>query len=132
MHYTANGVQPIRDTPVSGGKCLVPSSHIEVGPIVTGQQDVVSDLVLANPNFRYGSAHGASPLRRFLESLYLSLGDTSNQTAMTALGVPERVSGLVADPLKRQTLVKEFLDGKTVMSNIQASTFQFLTFVSQI
>lgn len=112
MHYTATGLTLISHTPTPEGKCLVPASHIETGPIVTGKQKVISDLVLANLSLRQGSTHGASPLRRFLESIYLSLSEGGTEVAIKALGVPERVAGLLAQSSKRQSLIKELLDGK--------------------
>ncbi|CVL10551.1 uncharacterized protein FPRN_12855 [Fusarium proliferatum] len=114
LHYTAShGLRSVPDTIAAPGKCMVPKSHIRLGAMYTPNKKIVSELVMSHPTVRISGTHASSPFRQWLESFYGSLASKENLDAMKELGIPERLTDMVANESKRATLVKEFLDGMT-------------------
>ncbi|RBQ73882.1 hypothetical protein FVER14953_20403 [Fusarium verticillioides] len=120
LHYTAHGLTSVPDTIEASGKCMVPKSHIRLGAMYAPNKKVVSELVLGHPTIRISGTHSSTPFRQWLESLYGSLASKENIDAMAELGIPERLTDMIANESKRATLVKEFLDGMTYCKTLDA------------
>ena len=112
LRYTKDGLSAVPNTPMGRGKCLVPLDNIEIGPAVTGQFEIVSELGLGHPTLRISPGLGVTRFKAFLDSLFASFATEENRNAMKTLGVSERVVDLIGNASKSSTLVREFLNGK--------------------
>ncbi|KAF7542665.1 hypothetical protein G7Z17_g11385 [Cylindrodendrum hubeiense] len=119
IEHTHNGWAIASNTPAPDGKCMVPSSHIELGAEQTSTKPIVSDLVLGNATLRVSPNHPESPLHTWLESFYASLGTDENLAAMKEIGVPDRVLDMVGKSGKRAALIREFLDGMAYCGTLE-------------